>query len=54
MGKTEGRELYTKSDPDNPYPGKVLRLGREPRVTKAELLRSLGLNLDGSPIESAA
>lgn len=53
MGKTKGRELYAKNDPANPYPCMVLKLGRELRVTKAELMRSLGLNLDGTPIEAA-
>lgn len=54
MGRTKGRELYAKNDADNPYPCKVLKLGRELRVTKAELTRSLGLNIDGTPIDSAS
>jgi hypothetical protein len=54
MGRTKGSELYAKNDADNPDPCKVLKLGRELRVTKAELMRSLGLNLDGTPIDSAS
>jgi hypothetical protein len=52
MGRTKARRIY-RDDPSS-LPFRVQPLGRELRVTKTELFRSLGLSLDGTPTEPPA
>lgn len=48
MGHSKAAELARAGT----FPCPVLRLGRYWKVRKVELLASLGLNLDGTPLES--
>lgn len=50
MGHSKAAELARKEE----FPCPVLRVGRYWKVRKVELLRSLGLNLDGTPLQGAA
>jgi hypothetical protein len=50
LGRTKSHELARAGD----FPCPVRRLGRRYRVTKADLFRELGLNLDGTPLQGAA
>lgn len=49
IGRTKAFEMAR----DGEFPCEVLRLGRRYRVTKANLLRALGLNADGTPAPPA-
>lgn len=42
LGRTKAHELARDDD----FPCRVMRIGKAYRVTKADLLRSLGLDLD--------
>ena len=48
MGPSKARELAR----DENFPCRVLRVGQQWRVRKADLLPSLGYNLDGTPAVS--
>lgn len=50
MGHSKAAELARNKE----FPCPVLRLGRYWKVRKVELLASLGLNLDGTPLQGAA
>lgn len=50
LGRTKSHELARAGE----FPCPVRRLGRRYRVTKADLFRELGLNLDGTPLAGAA
>lgn len=50
MGHSKAAELAREEN----FPCPVLRVGRYWKVRKVELLHSLGLNLDGSPLQGAA
>jgi hypothetical protein len=47
IGATKSAELYRKGE----FPCTVLKLGRSYKVRKVDLLKSLGLNLDGTPAD---
>lgn len=50
FGRSKSRDLARTGD----FPCPVLKVGHAYRVRKVELLRSLGLNLDGTPISQPA
>jgi hypothetical protein len=50
LGRTSSYELVRCGD----FPCPVHRLGRYYRVRKAELMTSLGLGMDGTPLPAAA
>jgi hypothetical protein len=47
IGVTKSGDLAREDD----FPCKVRRVGRAWKVRKVDLFRSLGLNLDGTPIQ---
>lgn len=49
MGKSKASELARADQ----FPCKVLRFGAKYKVRKVDLMRSLGLNLDGTPLEAS-
>jgi hypothetical protein len=50
MGRTQAYELAKRGE----FPTPVLRLGSRYRVTRADLLRKLGVTEEESPVGSAA
>lgn len=50
LGRTKSHELARAGE----FPCKVLRIGKRYRVTKTDLFRELGLNLDGTPLQNVA
>jgi hypothetical protein len=50
IGATKANELANADK----FPCKVMRIGRAFKVRKVDLLASLGLNLDGTPLANVA
>lgn len=50
LGRTKAYELHQAGE----FPCEVLPLGRYLRVRKADLMRALGLSVDGKPLPEAA